>query len=155
MAEAGKTVGDEESVTLSAVLADAWAATATPAATVEIATGDLEVRADRSGLKRAFENLFCNAILHGGDDVSIEVGIEGDCLYVADDGPGIPPEERPTVFEKGYTTRAEGTGYGLAIVESVVEAHGWNVDVTESDAGGARFEIAGLDTARTRGPVSG
>jgi signal transduction histidine kinase len=60
---------------------------------------------------------------------------------VEDDGPGIAPEDRPHVFERGFTTDAAGTGFGLAIVQRIVEAHGWDVQVTESATGGARFEI--------------
>lgn len=67
-------------------------------------------------------------------------------FYVSDDGPGIPEGDRESVFEAGYTTRKEGTGFGLAIVAEVVTAHGWKIQVTESDAGGARFEIFGVET---------
>ena len=59
---------------------------------------------------------------------------------VADDGPGIPADDRDRVFESGYTT-GDGTGLGLAIVKTIAEAHGWTVSVTESDAGGARFVV--------------
>ncbi|WP_435358254.1 PAS domain-containing protein [Haloarchaeobius sp. DFWS5] len=68
-------------------------------------------------------------------------------FYVEDDGPGIPPEERDRVFESGYTTSSEGTGFGLAIVERIAEAHGWTNRVTESEAGGARFEFSGVRRA--------
>jgi len=47
-------------------------------------------------------------------------------------------------FERGYSTRPKGTGYGLAIVNEIAEAHGWTVEVTDSDRGGARFEIRGV-----------
>jgi signal transduction histidine kinase len=45
------------------------------------------------------------------------------------------------VFGGGYSTAETGTGFGLAIVSEIVDAHGWTVSVTESEAGGARFEI--------------
>jgi signal transduction histidine kinase len=48
---------------------------------------------------------------------------------------------REEIFETGYSTREEGTGFGLNIVERIVEAHGWEIRVTESESGGARFEI--------------
>jgi signal transduction histidine kinase/GAF domain-containing protein/DNA-binding NarL/FixJ family response regulator len=60
---------------------------------------------------------------------------------VEDDGVGIDPAARDRIFERGFTTNAEGTGFGLAIVERVVDAHGWAVDVGESASGGARFEV--------------
>ncbi|WP_276260928.1 PAS domain-containing sensor histidine kinase [Haloglomus litoreum] len=62
-------------------------------------------------------------------------------FYVADDGRGIPEAEREAVFERGHTTTDEGTGIGLSIVRTIAEAHGWEVHLTESDAGGARFEF--------------
>ena len=65
-------------------------------------------------------------------------------FYVEDDGPGIPPGDRDAVFEWGYSSTLEGTGFGLAIVREVAEAHGWSVSATESDAGGARFEVTGV-----------
>jgi signal transduction histidine kinase len=66
-------------------------------------------------------------------------------FYVADNGPGIPPDERPKVFEAGYSTSEDGTGFGLNIVAEVARSHGWEITVTESRAGGARFEFRGVD----------
>ncbi|WP_136716702.1 PAS domain S-box protein [Halorientalis salina] len=66
-------------------------------------------------------------------------------FYVADDGPGIPPDERDRVFEASYSTTEEGTGFGLDIVETIADAHGWSVSVSESDGGGARFTVSGVD----------
>ncbi|MBX0294832.1 hybrid sensor histidine kinase/response regulator [Haloarcula nitratireducens] len=62
-------------------------------------------------------------------------------FYVEDDGVGISPGGRSNVFERGYTTSSDGTGFGLAIVEDIADAHGWSVSAAESDAGGARFEF--------------
>jgi signal transduction histidine kinase len=62
-------------------------------------------------------------------------------FYVADDGPGVPEADREQVFERGYTTSDGGTGFGLAIVRDIVDAHGWTVDVRTSAAGGARFDV--------------
>jgi len=75
------------------------------------------------------------------NDVTITVGALADGFYVADDGPGIPPEERGLVFEPGYSTQDGGTGLGLAIVDRIVAAHGWEMTLTAADRGGARFEI--------------
>lgn len=76
-----------------------------------------------------------------GGSVAITVGDFEDGFYVADDGAGIPSEDREQVFERGYSTDSDGTGFGLSIVEEIVDAHGWSVTVTESESGGARFEI--------------
>jgi signal transduction histidine kinase len=51
------------------------------------------------------------------------------------------------VFESGYTTNREGTGFGLNIVSEIVAAHGWEIAVTDGEDGGARFEITGVDAA--------
>jgi signal transduction histidine kinase len=68
-----------------------------------------------------------------------------DGFYVADDGTGIPAADRDQVFDPGFTTRADGTGFGLRIVEQVATAHGWEVTARESAAGGARFEFTGVE----------
>ncbi|WP_253738525.1 ATP-binding protein [Halohasta salina] len=52
------------------------------------------------------------------------------------------------MFDTGYSTDRNGTGFGLAIVARIVEAHGWEISVVEGSAGGARFEITGVDCAR-------
>jgi signal transduction histidine kinase len=76
--------------------------------------------------------------------LTVRVGVVDGGFYVADDGPGIPADERETVFDRGYSTD-DGTGLGLAIVQAIAEAHGWSATVGESDAGGARFEFSGVD----------
>ncbi|WP_200531717.1 PAS domain S-box protein [Halorubrum sp. LN27] len=102
-----------------------------------------DVLADPGRLKRLLQNLFRNAAEHGGD--RIVVGDLPDGFYVADDGPGIPEDRRDEVFESGHTTSESGTGFGLAIVERIAEAHGWEVTLTEGDDGGARFEFTGVE----------
>ncbi len=66
-------------------------------------------------------------------------------FYFEDNGPGIPPESRQSVFDPGESTRDNGTGFGLTIVRRVAEAHGWTIDLTESANGGARFEFTGVE----------
>jgi PAS domain S-box-containing protein len=90
-----------------------------------------------------------DAVEHGGDGVTVTVGDldDGAGFFVADDGPGIPADERERVFEDGYSTNDGGTGFGLAIVREVAEAHSWEVTAVESDAGGARFEVRGVEPA--------
>ena len=91
-----------------------------------------------------------DSVEHGAADdgppITVRVDATPDGFAVADDGVGIPPDIRGTVTESGYTTRGGNTGYGLAIVEEIATAHGWELAVTESDAGGARFEFAGVGT---------
>ncbi|CCQ37262.1 histidine kinase [Natronomonas moolapensis 8.8.11] len=76
--------------------------------------------------------------------LSVRVGPMAEGFFVADDGRGVPPAERERVFDPGYTVIGGGTGLGLTIVDRIATAHGWTVTVTESDAGGARFEVTGL-----------
>jgi PAS domain S-box-containing protein len=71
-------------------------------------------------------------------------------FFVEDDGVGLD-EEAGDLFEAGVTTVEDGTGFGLAIVRTVAEAHGWTVTATESDEGGARFEVR----TRQAGPGPG
>ncbi|MFW6354914.1 MAG: sensor histidine kinase [Verrucomicrobiota bacterium] len=125
-------------------------------------------------MRRLFENLFRNSLEHGlpreepvgsggrsGDtpsqptkssaDLTVAVGVDrephGPTVFVEDDGRGIPPDERADVLDEGYSTREEGTGLGLNIVEQIAEGHGWTVRVEESAAGGARFSFTGVEPA--------
>jgi len=134
-------------VALDSLTDACWQNVATADADLVVST-DMTVHADESRLQRVFENLFRNSIEHSESGVTIRVGelSEGDGFYVADTGPGIPAEERDTVFERGHTTSEDGTGFGLSIVREIVEAHGWDISVGESTDGGARFEITGVET---------
>lgn len=92
-------------------------------------------------IRPLFENLFKNAVTHGGTDVTVRVGTLDDGCYIEDTGPGIPDSERENVLEAGYTTSASGSGMGLSIVSDVCHQQGWNLEIEESLEGGARFEI--------------
>ena len=142
LARIGQDIGETEPVVPGAVAREAWDSIHSDEATLEVVAGDTVV-ADRDRLKEAVENLFRNAIEHGGDDVAVRVGTLPDesGFYVADDGSGIPETVREQVFEQGFSTGDAGTGLGLSIVSRIVDAHGWEIDVRESDAGGDRFEV--------------
>ena len=79
----------------------------------------------------------------GGEGVSVTVTVDSSeaGFFVADNGPGIAAADREAVFEHGVTSTTDGTGFGLAIVETIAEAHGWTISVTESETGGARFDV--------------
>jgi signal transduction histidine kinase len=66
-------------------------------------------------------------------------------FFVEDDGPGIEPENRDRVCERGYSTSPGGTGFGLSIVAEVAAAHGWDFEITDGSDGGARFEFTGVE----------
>lgn len=155
MAREGQTIEETKPIALHDVAEEAWRNVDTRDATLEN-TLNVTVQGDRSRVLQVFENLFRNAIDHGRDDVTIRVGSLGDKnsssvfdpdekgFYIGDDGPGIPEDKRDEVFDAGHTTHEEGTGLGLSIVSQFVEAHGWEIRVTESESGGARFEITGV-----------
>ncbi|MDZ5809846.1 PAS domain S-box protein [Halorubrum sp. AD140] len=139
---------DYETTELETVSEHAWAMIRSEDATLEVA-GTGEVEADASRLQQLLENLFRNAIEHGGSAVSVCVGLLPDepGLYVEDDGPGIPPDQRDAVFDAGHSTKDGGTGFGLATVKQLVEAHDWEIRITTGTLGGARFEISGVEFA--------
>jgi len=156
LARRGDVVGETRPVELSEVAAGAWETVDTKAAEFDV-TDEVVLEADPERLAELLENLFRNAVEHGGPAVDVRVGslaVDGETpdeagFYVADDGPGIPESERDRVFESGYTTRSEGTGFGLSIVSQIATAHDWAVEVTESADGGARFEFRSVGTERS------
>jgi PAS domain S-box-containing protein len=136
---------DPEPVSLTETVRRCWRTVETAnAALVVEATATID--ADPSRLQQLLQNLVRNAVEHGGSDVTVTVGDLSDGFYVADDGPGIPADERGDVFETGYSTVDENTGFGLGIVARVAADHGWSVTVTEGADGGARFEVTGVET---------
>jgi len=145
LAKQGNRVTDLEPIRLERIARASWQTVETPEADLRVET-DQTVMADETRLKQLFENCIGNAVEHGDGAVTVTVGDCDSGFYIADDGPGIPPEDRETVFESGYSTAEEGTGFGLSIVQSIVEAHGWEIDLVESDDGGARFEVTGVKT---------
>ncbi|WP_135304270.1 PAS domain S-box protein [Haloarcula amylovorans] len=141
-----EAVSDPTALQLVPVARDVWEEIDTTSGTLET-DGDYTVAADETYLRHLLRNLFDNALQHGGRDITVTVGELPTGFYVEDDGTGIPPDERDTVFEAGYTTAADGggSGLGLAFVSELATAYGWEVTVNESEAGGARFEFRDID----------
>jgi signal transduction histidine kinase len=110
---------------------------------------DIQLRGDRALLAQMISNLLENAIEHTpeGTHISLELdsGERGRRLVVADDGPGIPAEERTRVFERFYrldrSRGKPGNGLGLSLVKSICSLHGFTVSLAAGQVG-ARFEIA-------------
>jgi PAS domain S-box-containing protein len=144
LARQGDRVDETDPVTLASVADECWDTVETEAATLTV-DAPRTIEADRSRLKQLFENLYRNAVEHGGDKVRVTVGAMDGGFYVADTGTGIPESERENVFEAGYSTDEDGTGFGLRIIERITNAHGWDVSVAESDQSGARFKFTGVE----------
>ncbi len=109
--------------------------------------------ADANRLQQAFENLFQNCVDHavggraGATTVRVGSLSTASGFYVEDDGPGIPANRRGDLLSFGVST-GSGSGYGLAIVRTIVEAHGWSLAVGDGTDGGARFEVETAPHAR-------
>ncbi|MFC6974188.1 ATP-binding protein [Halomicroarcula sp. GCM10025709] len=147
LARDGQKVKETSEVRLPEPARTAWKTVDPTNVEITVTADDATVLADPGRLRQVFENLFRNAAEHGESATRVEVGLLDDepGFYVADDGVGIPTGERDQVFEPGYTTQNEGTGFGLNIVKDIASAHDWQVSAAESAAGGARFEIGGVD----------
>jgi signal transduction histidine kinase len=136
----GEEIYEPEWVRLSDIAKEAVEGTSLPKGQLKVDT-NVEIRGDRDRLRTVFENLFRNSVEHA-EGAKVEVGSNEDCVfYVEDDGPGIPPDEREHIFEGGYSTKDDGTGFGLSTVRRTAEVHGWFVRVVDGDNGGARFEF--------------
>jgi len=147
LAQSGDEELDLESVSLQNVVESCWSTVDTADATLEFEGDGTETcRADVGLLRQLLENFFRNAVEHAGDDVTVTVTATGDGFLVGDDGVGIPAEERADVLEPGYSSDDSGSGLGLGIADRVAAIHGWDLTVGESESGGARFEITGVET---------
>ncbi|WP_439027350.1 two-component system sensor histidine kinase NtrB [Haloarchaeobius sp. DT45] len=148
LARKGQVVGEKEPVSLRTAAETAWSNVGAGEATLEVAEEKMVIMADDSRLHDMLMNLFRNSVEHGGSDVSVSVGpLDRFGFYVEDDGQGIPEKEKEKVFEYGYSTSDDGTGFGLAIVRSIAEAHGWELSLVDRPDGGARFEVTGVEFA--------
>ena len=144
LARQGQVVADMEPVNMTELVGGCWKAVSTGEATIRV-EDKLAIRGDRSRLRHVFENLFKNAVDHGGPEVTVRVGrLAEDGIYIEDNGPGIPEGQREVVFEPGHSSASDGTGFGLTIVKRIAEAHGWEVEVRAGRNNGARFEFRGV-----------
>jgi signal transduction histidine kinase len=150
LAREGPTAANTAPVALDAVVTAAWQTAETADASLDLQTPEAVVVADESRLQRLFENLFRNAAEHGGEGVTVGVGLlsDGSGFFVENDGPEIPAEDADRIFEAGYTTERSGTGFGLGIVEQIASAHGWTTRLTDREGGGPRFEFDGVDVSK-------
>jgi signal transduction histidine kinase len=146
LARAGQEIDDLEPVAVSAVIERAWEMVESPDATLRVEEAPT-IHADETWLQTLLENLFQNAIKHGGDGVTVSFDTVANGFHVSDTGPGIREADHEAIFDPGCSTAEDGPGFGLRIVEKIIEAHGWQMTVTESDQGGARFEVTSVEFA--------
>jgi signal transduction histidine kinase len=141
LARDGEAVIEPEPTPLDEVAEAAWESVDTRQARLGLEALPT-VEGDPERLARLFENLFRNAVEHGGHHVHVRVALLEDRhgFFVADDGPGIPPDERNRILDEGYSLDNR-TGIGLAIVRQIAHAHDWTIRVEGSETGGARFEF--------------
>lgn len=143
LARDGTTV-ETERIDLGSVVETCWQAVETGEARLVTET-EGEISADPARLRQLFENLFRSAVRDPGRDLTVTVGSIADGFYVVADDPGVPVDEL-TVSAGAHTTAESGTGFGLSVVQTIVDAHGWNLAVTESEGGDTRFEVTGVET---------
>ena len=97
-------------------------------------------------------NLLLNAIQAVDQRGEIEVlaakdDTEAAVLEIRDNGPGVPVEHRQNIFKPYFTTNQKGTGLGLAVVQQIVLAHGWDIQCLPNEPRGAVFRISHLRLA--------
>lgn len=108
-------------------------------------SGDLLISGNHGALLGALTNIAVNALEQGGEGVYLQVGLEqvaGEAVVeMRDDGPGIPLEQQSKIFDPFYTTRSDGTGLGLAVVQSVVLGHEGEISLESQPGEGACFTL--------------
>ncbi|HMN45220.1 MAG TPA: ATP-binding protein [Povalibacter sp.] len=145
---------------------------------LDLASGPLEIEADRGRMRQILHNLLANAIeaLEGSADPALRIEThrietcrtenQGDNgsgdpvastaeIIVEDNGPGFRPDVIGQVFDPYVTTKPKGTGLGLAIVKKIVEEHGGKIEADNVRTGGARvrIELPLSATSRTGAPI--
>jgi len=124
---------------LTEVTQAAWQVVETEGLTLRV-EDNCTLEGDPRRLQQVFQNLFENVRRHAPSATSVIVGTTPNGFYVEDDGPGIIAGADEDIFAYGTTSDA-GTGAGLAIVQTIIEAHGWEITLAESGAAGACFEV--------------
>ena len=133
---------------------------------LDVQIEDVTLMADRGKIRLILENLVSNAVKYSPRGGTIHIRARAQerhlLLDVADNGPGIPAEERQHVFNAFYTGRAansisvKGTGIGLSVVMEFVTAHGGTVQIVDGEYPGAHFRIRmPISVIRNQPPTQG
>ncbi|MDB6066290.1 MAG: Sensor protein ZraS [Pedosphaera sp.] len=113
---------------------------------LQILADPLIIEADEQLLRQALFNLVLNGIqaVPENGKILIRAGKRNNneaYMEVADNGPGVAPEHRTEIFKPYFTTHPEGTGLGLAVVQQIVLAHGWEIECLPNQPSGAIFRV--------------
>jgi signal transduction histidine kinase len=118
---------------------------------VEVKGDALSIEADEQLLRQTLFNLVLNAVQaveDGGEIAIVILKVGGDAaLEIRDNGPGVPPDRRQEIFKPYFTTQQKGTGLGLAVVQQIVLAHGWEIQCLGNQPKGAIFRLTHLKIA--------
>lgn len=113
-----------------------------------------EISCDAKRLRQVFLNILDNAVKHGGDGKQIDAGISYEdsnvVIRIRDYGPGIPEDEIPLVKKKFFkgSSKARGTGIGLAVSDEIVELHGGTLTLENAPGGGTLVTISLPDSVQ-------
>ena len=115
---------------------------------LEVKGEPMTIEADEQLFRQMLFNLVLNAVqaLEPGGEIQVVTGKKGAeaFLEVRDNGPGVPPERRKEIFKPYFTTHQKGTGLGLAVVQQIVLAHGWEIECLGNEPKGAVFRTTHL-----------
>ncbi|MBD3299012.1 MAG: PAS domain S-box protein [candidate division Zixibacteria bacterium] len=165
-AVAGAEVAAPHEVDLHVLLQTVWSRLETQGlahnATLATPSDSIAVRGDPTALERVIENLFVNAITHHSPERESQISVEwnrddtGVTLQISDNGVGIPPEDRPHVFELFYRGRNAdncGSGLGLAIVKRIIDAHHGTISCSPNHPKGTTFTLRLPHNSPTQSPI--
>jgi signal transduction histidine kinase len=120
--------------------------------TFEVTGDPLTIEADEQLLRQALFNLLLNSVQAAEPTGKIEICAQRSSaseasLEVRDDGPGVAAENRSEIFKPYFTTQKHGTGLGLAVVQQIVLAHGWEIECLANQPRGAIFRVRHIKLA--------
>jgi len=115
---------------------------------LEVKGEPVSIEADEQLFRQMLFNLLLNAVqaLETGGEIQVITGKRAAeaFLEIRDNGPGVPPDRRKEIFKPYFTTHQKGTGLGLAVVQQIVLAHGWEIECLANEPKGAAFRVTHL-----------
>lgn len=153
--ENSKLVTKTNQVSIEMLAKSAWGLIDTDGSNLCI-SNKFKLHCDSDRCLQLLLNIFRNAIQHNDSPVTVQIDVHNEiqtstrsdtqnAFYIADNGRGIPDNKKSEVFELGHTESEQSTGLGMTIVQRIVEAHQWKIDLAESSNGGCKFIISDVD----------